>query len=353
MKSLVKKHVFYPIALLLLFVFSINKSLAATADAMERAAVQSNLGSTSVLLGAAYAGVPLFTVGERGLILRSSDNGKTWQQVPSPVSVTLTDISFSDENNGYAIGHSGIILATKNGGESWEIKLNGVKLAKQLLIEAESDGDEHAIREMQRLVDDGPDKPFFDLLQLGPKHVVAVGAYGLAIETKDGGETWQSWMGRIENFFGYHLYAIKKQGDHILIAGEQGFIALSMDNGQTFSTIESPYEGSFFTAELLPNNDLIVAGLRGNAFVSHDNGASWNTIMNPIPASITGSTVSKDGQVFMSNQAGMILSLSNDKLFPITHKPYPPLTHLIETSKGNILALSISGSIPVHIGNSK
>lgn len=344
---------FYPIALLLLLIFSISKSQAATKDAMERAATQSDLGDHSVLLGAAYAGASLFTVGERGLILRSNDNDESWQQVPSPVSVTLTGIAFSDKNNGYAIGHSGIVLGTSNGGDSWQVKLDGQALAKQLLTEAIDDGDKQTIQEMQRFVTDGPDKPFLDLLQLGPKHLVVVGAYGLAIETKDAGKTWQSWMGRIENFFGYHLYAVRKQGNQVLIAGEQGFIALSVDNGQTFKTLESPYEGSFFTAELLPNNDLIVAGLRGNAFVSHDKGSSWEKINDQLPASITASLISKTGQLFMSTQAGMILSLANDQLLPINHKPLPPLTHLIETSKGNLLALSIKGSIPVHIGNSK
>ncbi len=347
------KRGFYPIALLFLLIFSINKSLATTKDAMERSSIQSSLGNQSVLLSAAYAGVPLFAVGERGLILRSNNHGKSWQQVPSPVSVTLTGVSFSDKDNGYAIGHSGIIIGTSDGGENWQVKLNGVTLAKQLLTEAINDGNEQTILEMQRLVDDGPDKPFLDLLQLGPKHLLVVGAYGLALETTNAGQTWQSWIGRIDNFFGYHLYAIRKQGDRILIAGEQGFIALSMDNGQTFKTIESPYDGSFFTAELLDKNTIIAAGLRGNAFISHDNGASWDKIIDPMPASITASLIRKNGQLLMSNQAGMILSLNNNTLVPIYHKPLPPLTDLIETPKGHLLAFSISGSIPVRIGNSQ
>ncbi|MEP1594934.1 MAG: YCF48-related protein, partial [Halieaceae bacterium] len=58
----------------------------------------------------------LFTVGERGLIAYSDDNGKTWQQAKVPVSATLTAITFTDSGDGWVVGHGGTILRSNDSG---------------------------------------------------------------------------------------------------------------------------------------------------------------------------------------------------------------------------------------------
>ncbi|SHE71384.1 WD40/YVTN/BNR-like repeat-containing protein [Marinomonas polaris] len=331
----------------------IDGAVSAVADAIERPAIESHLVEHSVLMAASYAGSHLIAVGERGLILRSDDDGKSWQQQPSPVSVTLTGVDFSDEKNGYAIGHGGIVLRTVNGGAEWKVQLDGRTLAQNLLQKAEASKDEEAIYQAKLLVSDGPDKPFLDMLLLGPDHLIVVGAYGLALETKDGGKTWVSWIDRIQNYFGLHLYSIRKQADRILIAGEQGFVAFSTDNGQTFATLETPYEGSFFTAQLLGDSEIVLAGLRGNTFISDDNGADWKNIKNPISASILASFINANGQVIMANQAGILLGLTENRLVPLTRKRLPPLTNILEKTNGSVLALSVNGPVSIDVGDLK
>ncbi|KZN15480.1 BNR repeat-containing protein [Marinomonas sp. TW1] len=331
----------------------LDGAIAAVSDALERPAISSHLGAKSVLMSASLVGDHLIAVGERGLILRSDDKGESWQQLPSPVSVTLTGVGFSDDKNGYAIGHGGTVLRTSDGGNSWQMQLNGRQLAKDLLIQAEQEGYDEDIRQAKLLVTDGPDKPFLDMLLLGPDHLVVVGAYGFAFESKDGGQTWDSWMERIENYFGLHLYSIRKQGQRILVAGEQGFVALSMDNGASFETIETPYEGSFFTAQLLGDSEIVLAGLRGNTLISNDNGQNWKNIKNPISASIMASLINADGQVIMANQAGILLGLRANRLVPLTRKRLPPLTNMVEKTDGSVLALSIHGAVSIDVGELK
>jgi len=328
-----------------------DSAIAAVPDALERPAIISHLGAHSVLLSAALVGEHVIAVGERGLILCSDDKGKSWQQLPSPVSVTLTGVSFSDDKNGYAIGHEGTVLRTTDGGNNWQVQLNGRQLAKSLLRKAEQSGDNEAIRQAKLLVSDGPDKPFLDMLLLGPDHLVVVGAYGFAFESKNGGKTWDSWMGRIQNFSGLHLYSISKQGDRILIAGEQGFVALSKNDGQTFKTLDAPYEGSFFTSQLMGGNKIVLAGLRGNAFISNDNGQDWERIKNPVSSSIVTSLIQPNGRVIMADQAGILLGLKNNILVPLTRKRLPSLTSITETSQNSVLALSFEG--PIIMGELK
>ncbi|NLQ18277.1 hypothetical protein HGG82_11690 [Marinomonas sp. M1K-6] len=339
--------------LMALLLCRIEWSIAAVADAMDRPAIASNLGAHSALMSVASVGDHYIAVGERGLILRSDAEGKNWQQRPSPVSVTLTGVSFTDEHNGYAIGHGGIVLRTTNGGEAWQVQLDGRTLAENLLLEAEKSNDQEAIQQANFLLSDGPDKPFLDVLVLEREHLVVVGAYGLAFESEDGGQTWTSWMERIENPFGLHLYSIRKQGERILIAGEQGFVALSMDDGQSFETIETPYGGSFFTAQLLGQSDIVLAGLRGNTLLSNDNGQHWKIIKNPIGSSIMASFIHSNGQVVMANQAGTLLGLKENRLVPLTRKRLPPLTAMLEKVNGSVLALSINGPVSIDVGDFK
>ncbi|MFX9023723.1 photosystem I reaction center subunit IV, partial [Acinetobacter baumannii] len=59
---------------------------------MNNPAVRSSRGPAGVLLSVARAGERLVAVGERGTIVRSDDQGQSWQQVASPVSVSLTRV---------------------------------------------------------------------------------------------------------------------------------------------------------------------------------------------------------------------------------------------------------------------
>src|SRR5512134_1715805 len=82
---------------------------APVGPALERPALASRHAQRSVLLGAAQAGARLVAVGERGIVLLSDDEGAHWEQVPVPVSVSLTAVRFADERLGWAVGHGGVV----------------------------------------------------------------------------------------------------------------------------------------------------------------------------------------------------------------------------------------------------
>jgi photosystem II stability/assembly factor-like uncharacterized protein len=57
--------------------------------------------------------------GTRGRVGRSTDGGKTWATVQVPTAQDLTDVSFPDANNGFAIDTSDALRLTGNGGSQW------------------------------------------------------------------------------------------------------------------------------------------------------------------------------------------------------------------------------------------
>jgi hypothetical protein len=154
-------------------------------------------------------------------------------------------------------------------------------------------------------------------------------------------------MQRLPNPSGAHLYALRVRGQTMLITGEQGLVLRSTDGGQTFTSLTTPYKGSFFAAELPGDQEIVLAGLRGNVWRSVDSGATWSQIPTPVPSSITASAMA-GGQVLLGNQAGQVLRLAGGRISPLDVPPLPPLTALHGTDAGALIAFSYLGAITVR-----
>ncbi|MEK8029052.1 WD40/YVTN/BNR-like repeat-containing protein [Pseudaquabacterium rugosum] len=288
-------------------------------DALQRPALRLGLPGRQSLLGLAAAGPRQVAVGERGTVLLSDDGGRQWRQAAAvPVSVTLTGVQFADARSGWAIGHQGVVLATTDGGEHWQRRLDGLAAARLALAElqARPDADPKALAMAERTVADGADKPLLALDFSGPAEGLVAGAYGLLLATRDGGRAWQSIAARLDNPKGGHLYALRRDGTRILIAGEQGLAFLSEDGGQSFRRLVTPYQGSWFTAAFEADGALLLAGLRGNVQRSRDGGRSWQALDNPVPVSLTGSLRLPDGRLLLANQAGQLLGVEATAVAP-------------------------------------
>ncbi|MHA6196052.1 WD40/YVTN/BNR-like repeat-containing protein [Pseudomonas wadenswilerensis] len=317
---------------------------------LQRPALMVAQPERSYLLGIAEAGERLVAVGERGIILVSDDQGGHWRQVPSPVSVTLTTVRFADARQGYAVGHGGSVLTTRDGGQTWTLSLDGHRAAEVLLAAAQAKGDARGVAEAQRLVADGPDKPLLDVLVRDARHAFVVGAYGLALATDDAGEHWHAALSHADNPGGLHLNAVRASGERMVIVGEQGLVLLSDDAGKSFRNVETPYAGSFFTAELLPGNRLLVAGLRGNAWVSDDAGSTWTALPSPVDASITASTIDAAGAPLLASQAGLLLHEQGGRLVPVNRQPLAPVNNVLAARQGSLFVLGDQGVRRLSVG---
>ena len=353
MNSVLRYSVWRPLWIALFMSIVSIAHAAPVGSALERPSVVTTMAARSYLLGIAQAGERLVAVGERGIVVLSDDAGVNWRQVQAPVSVTLTAVRFADAMHGYAVGHGGSVLVTTDAGETWTLSLDGRRAAEIVLAAAREKGDARSVADAERLVADGPDKPFLDVLVLDPLNALAVGAYGLALATADGGKTWSSWGDRIPNPRAFHLNVIRGHGQKIIIVGEQGLVRISEDGGATFSIVQTPYRGSYFTAEMPSENVIVVAGLRGNALHSEDGGKTWTSLASPVEASITASAIQPDGQLVLVNQAGLVMHEQGGRLVPINSRPLPPLNGVLAGSNAGIFVLSQQGVAVVHSGDKK
>ena len=319
---------------------------APVVDPMARPALMVAQPARAYLTGIARAGKRLVAVGERGIVVLSDDDGATWRQASVPVSVTLAAVQFPTATQGWAVGHYGVVLHSGDGGATWTRQLDGVQAAQLVQRDAQSgQGGDAYVAEAQRLVADGPDKPFLGLHFSDENNGFIVGAYNLAFRTRDGGKTWAPFGNRLDNPKASHLYAVESSGGNVLIAGEQGVLLRSTDDGATFARIPLPYRGSFF-ALALDGANAVVAGLGGNAFASHDRGATWTALALPAPVSVTAARL-EGGRLLMANQAGMLLAGPADATaIPALNTPVLPQPNdLVALPGGAILTVGVAGAI--------
>ena len=325
--------------------------------AIDRPAMYVKDPSRVVLQAAAMAGQTAVVVGEHGVVALSADAGKNWtQSAQVPTSVTLTAVTFVDGKAGWAVGHGGVVLHTMDGGNIWTKQTDGRQLAQLALDSAtkaaeQNPSDKESAAQQkaaQLLMNDGPDKPLMDVLFLTAEHGFVIGAYNLFFETLDAGKTWQCAMGRLKNPKGLHLYAMRKDAKNIYIAGEQGFLARSRDNGASFETLKTPYIGSWFGLVSLGDGALVVAGLRGNAYITGDAGETWKRLEGAGPASFVNAIAQPNGGFLLANQAGQLWQGRNaEPLSLVKIASLPQVAAVMQIARARLLSVGMVGAMTV------
>ncbi len=275
------------------------------------------LASKSLLLAVTRAGDHLVAVGDRGHILRSADQGRTWTQSPAPTRAMLTGVSFPDARHGWAVGHDGVILATTDGGLTW--------------IRQDAGKDTDSI--------------YLDVYFRDTQQGWAVGAYGKCMTTTDGGRTW-TLAQPSEDEVHYNRLTTAPDGT-LYLAGEAGLLLISKD-GRKWSKSEVPYDGSLFGTLPLEGGRVLTYGLRGHILLSENRGGNWTEDENPVPALIMAGTRLAAGPVVLAGQGGNFF-ISRDAGKTFTHwKPEgfgTSVAGVIDAGDGTLLTVGEAGAV--------
>ena len=305
------------------FLFFITHPLTSVSDTLQSPARLTVKAHQFLLVNATVAGKRIFSVGERGHIVYSDDEGESWTQANSPTQMLLTAIDFIDDKNGWAVGHDSIVLGTHDGGENWGI-----------LFEAAD-----------------AEKPLLDVVFFDAKNGLVTGAYGLIMRTSDGGKTWHEFM--IEEI-DWHFNSILRVGKHVLIAGEAGTLIRSSNQGETWTPLPSPYVGSFFGAMAKSSggeHKIIAYGLRGNAFHSSDLGDTWTEIDTGVTTNILGGTFTPSGDAVLLGAGGTILrKAANKTVFKrVPYRGFENLTSVVAINDSKLIVFGARGASKLTI----
>jgi photosystem II stability/assembly factor-like uncharacterized protein len=277
----------------------------------------------STLLDVAAAGPRLVAVGERGHVLLSDDQGKTWRQAKAvPTRTTLTCVHATDAQTLWSAGHGGVILRSADGGEQWSLAQGQADGADVLLsIRVEPDG-----------------------------RGLAVGGFGIALATADGGTTWQART-LLEGEAGErHLNRLfVSPAGTWLIAAEAGQVLRSTDRGANWAAVKTPYAGSLWSGLALrgePGKGVVLAGgMRGNIVRSSDDGASWTHLPVPGAGSLTGATLAADDRpVFVGVDGTVVQGDAAGAQFRLQRlDDRATLTAVVTARGGALIAASAGG----------
>ena len=182
----------------------------------------------------------LWVVGDRGVLLRSKDGGRSWEHVRTGVGrLFLNAISFPTDRVGYAVGENGVILRTIDGGDHW-VRLNSP--TKKNLYAVTFTDESHGLvagwhKRLFRTEDGGTrftaidiavqmvtrQKPSFNSLWSSKEQVLLAGDHGLLFSSSDGGRNFfQIQTGTLHDLYG----ACRTGGGTVAVVGEQGTVVL-------------------------------------------------------------------------------------------------------------------------------
>ena len=300
-------------------------------------ALKTDIASTNLLLDAVTDGKRVLVAGEQGHILYSDDDGSAWTHAQVPMSLAITAVAYAGAHNAWAAAHDGVLLRSTDYGQTWQTNLTGVDVAQLSAdaasaevarLEAEIDAaDPDALEDLEWALDDalfaledataaideGVTTPLLDVWFRDERHGYALGAYGVLLQTDDGGSTWALISDRLDNPDNYHLYGIARSGaGTLLVAGEAGTLLRSHDEGETWERLDSPYEGSFFGTVAANDGSLLAYGLRGNVFRSTDNGDTWSAVVTNDERTLLCSMTQADGTIVLAGSTGAVLASSDN-----------------------------------------
>ena len=234
-----------------------------------------------VLLDVAVAGARLVAVGERGHVLLSDDQGKTWRQAKAvPTRTTLTSLHATDAKTLWAAGHGGIILKSVDAAENWTLvtgKADGPDVLLAIRVDADGRG-------------------------------LAVGGFGIALATADAGKTWKPGPLLDGEAGEKHLNRILVSGAGTwLIAAEGGHVLRADPARGKWTAVKTPYAGSLWSGLALKGGALLVGGMRGNVVRSADDGLTWTHQPIAQAGSFTGATMLPDGRPVLVGVDGTVV----------------------------------------------
>ena len=222
-------------------------------------------------------------VGNGGLMLKTSDGGKTWEKVeidmrppgagqrpggggppgggfgrggPPP----LYNIYFVDENVGYITGGRGTILKTEDGGKTWARKM------------AQSDTPGRGGRR------GGIRANLMGIQMISETNGFIAGSENTILKTTDGGETWvgsseRARVGETRNNLENIWFVSPTTG---WVIGSFGTLLHTMDGGENWNKRDPGFDNNLFGIYFLDENTGWICGQEGLILHTTDGGATWN-----------------------------------------------------------------------------
>lgn len=280
-------------------------------------------------------------VGEAGLIVQTTDGGKTWRhEVSVPTQASLFSVAIAGSRS-IAVGQQGAIII-RDGRKQWR-KIDPVTDQRLLRVSLNKSG-----------------------------LAVAVGAFGTLLRSSDYGETWSEirpdWATlyqeeEVSDFAAIRdeptLYVVKVFDDgSIVIGGEYGQLNRSADGGETWTPVfrataakEASTPPTVFGMNFRADGTGYATGQEGLIVMTTDHGQTWSALASESQASLFDIDSTVDGHVFAIGMRSCLVSTDEGrtwqklKALDVGLNWYSGLGHSSTVDRDSVIAVGHSGRV--------
>jgi photosystem II stability/assembly factor-like uncharacterized protein len=213
-------------------------------------------GGRATINSVYYDGDDVWVVGADGLIARSFDDGRTFQEVSSGVTVGLNDI-YVKKDRIWIVGDGGTILGSTDGGERFN------KLSLQGRTQSSPSGKAKA----------QPDD-LYSLQFVDDRHGFIVGDQGLILATSDSGGSWRDQKSGTNS----QLFHLAFKGDRGWAVGTGGTLLHTDNSGATWYAQYSGVHEDLNRVYIVSDKTALVTGDKGILLRTDNWGTTWERI---------------------------------------------------------------------------
>lgn len=307
-----------------------------------------------------------FGAGDGGFLMKSSNQGLSWESINSGINLYLEDIFYIDANNFIAAGYGGKIIKSTDGGINWQIIYSttieysdlkniffinndtgfvcGSGMSGLGLMLKTTDGGETWNEIISNTYDALTSIHFFDpynglVLDYSTLHSTSdggttwnnkstgysgfrkmlfisstigyiIGENGLIIKTTDGGNTWE----QKNSFTNKSLRALDIKDDaNGIVVGVNGTILITTDSGESWSNISNIYSGfdNLYSTTINTEGVILSAGIKGELIRSTNNGFDWERIRQGYINNLNSICMINENKGWVVGDEGIILNTTN------------------------------------------
>ncbi len=147
-----------------------------------------------------------------GTLVRTTNGGTNWTETTNGLFPFVYNISFLNSTTGFAAGGSGKFARTTNAGVSWDT-----------------------------LTSPQYDWSFYQVKPVSATELYLTGDPSFLYKSTNLGNTWTALPINVPNVYPYLWYSIDKAGSTLIMSGDYGLVAKSIDGGTTWSSNNIQY----------------------------------------------------------------------------------------------------------------
>ena len=221
-------------------------------------------------------------IGNTGTILKTDDGGADWEIIPSGITKSLNAISFATDDIGVIVGERGNMLRTSDGGLSWY----SLPIITQ--------------------------QHLYDVSFLNAQTGFAVGAYGIILRTDDGGENWIVSSSPPTSDINFYSICFSDINNATIVGGgiNGGEVIYHTSNGGNSWELQmggTLYQDVFTDVSFYDNENGVVIGTSGLVYRTTNGGTNWISVSSGITVTLTKVAIKEDGIGITVGVSGEIL----------------------------------------------